>query len=495
MSSSASDSFPSRGIMLVRTEGSSFGADSPGECIQATSAVPTGMSEGKDDSPRCLTFRAAVMAVNKRNDIDQAEKASLIQDVFREARSRTVCHKKNHLAVQETNTEERGDEENSVGEQQEQHCNLDGCKMHLKRDSCQQQETDVALPPIENLECGKFPGKGAPSCKHYERKCWLKAVCCGKYYPCRRCHDEAEDHAIDRHATERIGCTSCGAEEQPIGRNCAACGAEFASYFCAICRFYDDGNGKEIYHCDKCGMCRVGKGVGIDNHHCTRCNSCVPIEVATPHPCIERSLEGDCPICSEYLATSVEQVVFMRCGHAMHAACFTQHTATRYTCPICSKSLTDMSAWYRGLDERLASEILPSEYARKRSRILCHDCESKTTTTFHFMFHKCQSCGGYNTRVLSHIEPEEIEFCSTADGIQEAAANAHERCADAMSVTATAGIPCNSVADDDCSLKTRKRPRCFKDCSERPPKSFMFRGSTSSESSVDSEQSAVRDGE
>jgi hypothetical protein len=46
----------------------------------------------------------------------------------------------------------------------------------------------------------------------------------------------------------------------------------------------------------------------------------------------------------------------------MQAVCFTQHTATRYTCPICSKSLTDMSAWYRGLDGCL--EILPAEDSR-----------------------------------------------------------------------------------------------------------------------------------
>jgi hypothetical protein len=44
------------------------------------------------------------------------------------------------------------------------------------------------------------------------------------------------------------------------------------------------------------------------------------------------------------------------------------------------------------------------------------------------MFHKCQSCGGYNTRVLSHIEPEEIDFCSTADGIQERAADTRQCC-------------------------------------------------------------------
>ncbi|KAJ3040331.1 hypothetical protein HDU99_010169, partial [Rhizoclosmatium hyalinum] len=35
-------------------------------------------------------------------------------------------------------------------------------------------------------------------CKHYQRSCKLQAHCCGKWYPCRFCHDEVSDHNIIR---------------------------------------------------------------------------------------------------------------------------------------------------------------------------------------------------------------------------------------------------------------------------------------------------------
>lgn len=32
--------------------------------------------------------------------------------------------------------------------------------------------------------------------------------------------------------------------------------------------------------------------------------------------------------------------------------------------------------------------------------ILCHDCDRKGTSRFHWMYHKCEFCGSYNTRVI-----------------------------------------------------------------------------------------------
>ena len=40
-------------------------------------------------------------------------------------------------------------------------------------------------------------------CKHYARKVRLVAACCGAAHVCRFCHDESEDHTIDRYATKR----------------------------------------------------------------------------------------------------------------------------------------------------------------------------------------------------------------------------------------------------------------------------------------------------
>ena len=57
----------------------------------------------------------------------------------------------------------------------------------------------------------------------------------------------------------------CG-EIQPIKGVCAnkACSVDIISrYFCLECKFFDDDITKSIHHCDDCGVCRVGRGIGI----------------------------------------------------------------------------------------------------------------------------------------------------------------------------------------------------------------------------------------
>ena len=94
------------------------------------------------------------------------------------------------------------------------------------------------------------------------------------------------------------------------------------------------------------------------------------------------------------------QVRALRCGHFMHTSCFSAHTRSDYTCPICSKSLGDMSTYFRMLDALLAGEQTPDEYAGVRQRVLCNDCEARTEAPFHFVHHACGKCRSYNTRLL-----------------------------------------------------------------------------------------------
>eukprot|EP00126_Sphaerothecum_destruens_P013211 Sdes_comp22609_c0_seq1m21035 len=39
-----------------------------------------------------------------------------------------------------------------------------------------------------------------------------------------------------------------------------------------------------------------------------------------------------------------------------------------------------------------------------KSLIFCSDCELRSVATFHFVYHKCQMCGGFNTRVLKTFD-------------------------------------------------------------------------------------------
>lgn len=85
----------------------------------------------------------------------------------------------------------------------------------------------------------------------------------------------------------------------------------------------------------------------------------------------------------------------------MHSTCFAAYTRHSYTCPICSRSLGDMRVYWRMLDSLLASEqdAMPPELATRTQAILCNDCGKQGEAPFHFVYHRCSGCNGYNTRV------------------------------------------------------------------------------------------------
>ncbi|XP_050375390.1 zinc finger protein BRUTUS-like isoform X2 [Argentina anserina] len=236
-------------------------------------------------------------------------------------------------------------------------------------------------------------------CKHYKRNCKVHASCCGKLYTCRFCHDEVSDHSMDRKATTEMMCMRC-LKIQPVGPVCAtsSCGGFLmAKYYCNICKFFDDE--RTVYHCPSCNLCRVGKGLGVDFFHCMTCNCCLGMKLLD-HKCREKGLEINCPICCDFLFTSSATVRALPCGHYMHSACFQAYTCSHYICPICSRSLGDMAVYFGMLDALLASEELPEEYRDRCQDILCNDCDKKGTARFHWLYHKCGSCGSYNTKVI-----------------------------------------------------------------------------------------------
>ncbi|KAL1531845.1 zinc finger protein BRUTUS-like [Salvia divinorum] len=243
------------------------------------------------------------------------------------------------------------------------------------------------------------PEKQIFGCEHYKRNCKLRAACCGKLFACRFCHDEVSDHSMDRKATSEMLCMNC-LQIQPVGPVCMSpsCnGLSMAKYYCSSCKFFDDE--RDVYHCPSCNLCRVGKGLGIDFFHCMTCNYCLGMQLVD-HKCREKGLESNCPICCDFLFTSSTAVRALPCGHYMHSACFQAYACTHYSCPICSKSMGDMSVYFGMLDALMASEVLPEEYRDGCQDILCNDCDRKGTAPFHWLYHKCGFCGSYNTRVI-----------------------------------------------------------------------------------------------
>ncbi|KAI8907507.1 zinc-ribbon-domain-containing protein [Powellomyces hirtus] len=238
-------------------------------------------------------------------------------------------------------------------------------------------------------------------CKHYQRGAKLQARCCGKWFTCRFCHDEVSDHTLNRQQTTTMLCMHC-LHPQPASQHCSACHAQLSTYYCTICKLWDDDRTKHIYHCAACGICRIGRGLGVDYFHCEKCNACMAIGLdGGNHKCIERNLECDCPICGEYMFTSTSTVIFMPCGHCIHYSCHQTYIQTSYQCPTCFKSLSDMTDYFARIDTMLQHHTMPQEYAHMTSKLYCNDCEQRSTAPYHFLYHACGECKGYNTKVLS----------------------------------------------------------------------------------------------
>lgn len=107
-------------------------------------------------------------------------------------------------------------------------------------------------------------------CRHYKRNVKIQCYMCKKWYPCRFCHDDVESHSLDRKATKHMLCMLC-LTPQPAAQWCRTCGVPASCYYCPICKLWDDDAKKAIYHCNDCGICRLGQGLGKDFFHCKVC--------------------------------------------------------------------------------------------------------------------------------------------------------------------------------------------------------------------------------
>ncbi|CAL9108954.1 unnamed protein product [Musa textilis] len=246
---------------------------------------------------------------------------------------------------------------------------------------------------------------GTGGCSHYRRRCKIRAPCCGEVFDCRHCHNDAKNslkvdlrdrHEIPRHQVQKVICSLCNTE-QDVQQYCTRCGDCMGKYFCAKCKFFDDNVSKKQYHCDGCGICRTG---GEENFfHCDRCGCCYSNSLMDSHRCVERAMHHNCPVCFEYLFDSTKDISVLRCGHTIHLECLKEmRLHSQYSCPVCSRSVCDMSSVWKKLDQEVASIPMPEIYHNKMVPILCNDCGKKSSVRYHVLAHKCPGCSSYNTR-------------------------------------------------------------------------------------------------
>lgn len=263
-------------------------------------------------------------------------------------------------------------------------------------------------------------------CPHYKRNCSLKCIKCNKFYPCRICHDEHEDHKLERHKVKEIRCRECNFVQEKSS-HCLNCSIEFSRYYCSVCTLYDDAENKIITHCDKCGICRLGETI-----HCDKCDMCYDKSIFDSHRC-NGKFDDVCPICHENLKDSTTAATTLPCGHKMHHKCFQNNLMNgNYQCPLCKKSTTDMTSYWEQISQYVENSEMPPEYRDVKAEVYCNDCEEKTITKFHFAYHKCQKCPSWNTSVINtfkdndNLEENQVNQNDNQNDNQNNNDNSHE---------------------------------------------------------------------
>lgn len=250
-------------------------------------------------------------------------------------------------------------------------------------------------------------GNGFINCGHYISGCKIVAKCCDKEFGCRLCHDsEISDHMIDRYEIVEIVCNMCKmrqpASNQCVNKDCDnnIKNIEFAKYYCGVCHLYSDEPAAEIYHCDKCNICRVCSSgyTREDYFHCDKCSGCINKNIKDTHKCISEAFKNDCCICLESIFLSREGIFILPCGHIIHSNCYISSLRqNKYTCPLCRKTMLMGEMRQRMIDE-YDNIITCMEYSESIHIIIsCNDCDYKGEVRFHPIGLKCGGCGGYNT--------------------------------------------------------------------------------------------------
>lgn len=231
-------------------------------------------------------------------------------------------------------------------------------------------------------------------CTHYRRKCQVKFSCCGGVFGCVQCHNEVQSHRAKRKDLEAVICSDCKHQQDNMTNICSQCDTKFGEYFCGSCWLFDEEKGQ--YHCDGCGLCRIGGR--IDYYHCDTCEMCLPVSLKSTHKCIEKMSHANCPVCQEYLHTSPNPCHIPPCHHLVHKHCFEGLLSNgHYYCPTCSKSLLDLSPLWQIMQSQIEKSPMQGRYKDLLVNVMCRDCSLPCQSQFHWIGLICSKCKGFNT--------------------------------------------------------------------------------------------------
>ena len=81
--------------------------------------------------------------------------------------------------------------------------------LKINRLDIDQTEKVRLIQQLLNPKKDKIKKKIIPYCSHYKRTYLLVTDCCKNVYGCRFCHNENEDHKLNRNDTKYMKCSFC----------------------------------------------------------------------------------------------------------------------------------------------------------------------------------------------------------------------------------------------------------------------------------------------
>jgi len=232
------------------------------------------------------------------------------------------------------------------------------------------------------------------NCKFISNNFMQISKCCNKEYCCKICHDLTETHELNGLFT-KIKCKQCGNQQSYdfYGKNkCKNCELNLnCRYSCLKCHIVT--NKKNYTHCSKCNKCYNYKSNNIIHIN----NMCFIKDDLKNNGKI--NLKEDCSICFSKFENKLDVLKQLKCGHVLHNCCYEELIKTSYKCPICCKTILNMSEEFNILKKEINNTELSDLYREKLS-IYCNDCEKKSDTYFHYKGNMCMYCNSFNTKKI-----------------------------------------------------------------------------------------------
>ncbi|KAK4407053.1 E3 ubiquitin-protein ligase MIEL1, partial [Sesamum angolense] len=242
-------------------------------------------------------------------------------------------------------------------------------------------------------------GKLLYGCEHYRRRCKIRAPCCNQIFTCRHCHNEAASALSNPKESTRLFAMMLSKlfvryaiqnNRFPISVQIAASNLENTSATYANSMMMISPKSSFIVMTAAFVDPESSWAYTSPHNILSVAGSCYSIGLRDNHLCVEDSMKSHCPICYEFLFDSTKQTTILKCGHTMHVECYEEmFSQNQYRCPICSKSVLNMSRTWERLDQEIEATAMPEEY-RYEVQILCNDCNNRSKAFFHIFGHKCQ---------------------------------------------------------------------------------------------------------